>query len=72
VLGEEVSEIVVRRDVVHRYVLSLDVVVYKSMFDGDVFQSLGPGKDRLVHNRDGGLIVIENPDGPLNLKAKHR
>jgi hypothetical protein len=42
------------------------------MFDGDVFQSLGPGEDRLVHDCDGGLIVIENLDGPLNLKAECR
>jgi hypothetical protein len=72
VLGEEISEIVVHRDVVHGYVLSLDVVVYESVFDGDVFQSLGPGEDGLVHNRDGGLIVVENLDGPLNLKAECR
>ncbi len=72
VLGEEVGEIVVCRDVVHVDVLLLDVVVYESMFDGDVFQSLGPGEDGLVHDHDGGLIVVENLDGLLDLKAEHR
>jgi hypothetical protein len=50
----------------------LNVVVHEGVLDCDVFQPFGPGEDGLVHDCDGGLIVIVDLNGSLNLEAEGR